>query len=135
MESNNSSASSAVTVEHVDKSVYCSVVLKAQELSEFKLGVGDVSHHQIKTPNGDLYSDGLVKILCGSGLASARRSLGLKAGLKIQMDTIAGNVPKELETGICVAVAVAIAKQLSRYDAIANILQADWKELEELERH
>lgn len=129
MDANNSLSTTEATVKHVDGSAYCHVILKAQELAELKLGVGDVSHHHIKTPEGDLYSDGLVKVLCGSGLASARRYLGLKAGLKIQIDTIAGELPKEFETGICVAVAVAIAKQLGKSEAIPSILQSAWQEI------
>lgn len=127
MEANDSLATD-VTVEHVDGAAYCRVILKAQELAEFKLGVGDVSHHQIKTPDGSPYDAELVKILCGSGLASARRNLGLKAGLKIRIETIAGELPKELETGVCIAVAVAIAKQLGRLDPIPNMLKSKWRE-------
>lgn len=92
------------------------VTLDAVELPVARLSCQLTGDSVVITHGGEAYSRGAVQVLCFSGLALARRALGLANGVDVHVSSVCGVVDKTDEIGICHAVAVVIARSLQKAD-------------------
>jgi len=101
------------------------VRLDAVELNENKLTCEVSNPPRLRTGAGVEYSVETAKVLCISGMATARRRLRLPNGLAITVSEISGIVDDDEEAGVCRAIAIAIARALNKdpsllYDSMEN---------------
>lgn len=117
-----------VTIKHRKNRDWCRVVLVATELPERRLHVAGLNEVRIRSLGGEILSEAKVKILCGSGLAWARSSLKLDAGLEANVLTLDGELSQECERGLSGAVALAIARCLHKANDPSVLISEDWEE-------
>ena len=106
------------------------ILLDAVELSELKLNCEINSVPDVKNFNGDPFSVDLIRILCGSGLAFARRKLGLSRGLSVTVSEVHGTLEKANEVGVSHATAIAVARALNRDPSPLADSLGNWQLLE-----
>ncbi|HEV3142899.1 MAG TPA: hypothetical protein VGZ47_03335 [Gemmataceae bacterium] len=120
-------ATAAATIQKRLPAGLCSVTLEAQETPERKLDCRISGEIVVRTPNGNAVSPEQLQVLCGSGLALARRKLKLKAGLSAIISSISGVLAPDDETGVCIATAVAVAKALGKPDLLLQQSLNGWE--------
>ena len=111
--------SATATVEMNDNHV--TVSLTASELPDRTLVCELACETRVTTSGGAPMSVELLRILCGSGLAFARSTLGIANGLSVTISDIHGTVNKADHVGMCHATAVAIAR------ALGEVSRRSWK--------
>ena len=111
----------------------CLLSLSAQETPENRLECVIACNTRVSTPSGNSVSTGRLRILCGSGLAFARRQLQLNGGLSVNVTALDGVVEIEDEVdevGVCHATAIAVARALGRSDVSLRESLEDWMIIE-----
>jgi hypothetical protein len=102
------------------------VTLDAVELPVARLSCELTGDPAVVTHCGEAYSRGAVQVLCFSGVALARRALGLANGVDVHVSSMCGVLDKTEEVGVCYAVAVAIARSLQKADRCLLEIDSGW---------
>lgn len=105
-----------VSISHKLLKSHCSVTVRATELAERKLDFELTDSTDLKKNSGDKYEHDLIRYLCGEGLSHARRRLELSGGISAEIQNLSGTVCAETENGVSLAIAIAIAKEISKDD-------------------
>lgn len=100
--------------------------LDATELPENKLVCDIDCEPDLRTSSGETYTKELVRVLCGSGLAFARRRLAVANGLQISVVEVSGTLDRSDEVGVCHATGLAIAKALKKDDSPIITSMSGW---------
>ena len=117
----------SVRIHHRWTSSYCEIVLRAWEIPESKLECKIRGIVAVKTLLGVEYNTNHLKALCGSGLAVARRKLGISVGLVVEVDSVKGIICDGDEQGVCLACAFAIAESLQKSSAEIATIVGEWE--------
>lgn len=117
-------------IRHRKTKAECAITLTASELAEMKLSCNVIGDVDLRALNRELFPDGLVRVLCGSGMAFARQNLVIPNGLEVKVSQVQGFMDKSDEVGVCYATAIAIARSLQRDVTDLLTTMDDWEVLE-----
>jgi hypothetical protein len=122
-------STATVDLQRPSSAARCLISLSAREIPENRLECMMSCDARVSTPSGSAVSIGRLRILCGSGLAFARRRLRLNGGLSVNVTALDGVMEVEDEAdevGVCHATAIAIARALERSDVSLRGSLEDW---------
>lgn len=116
-----------IAIESTNGSDFCVAELRAVALPDNRLVIDITGEVSVFDENGEQFTEDRIKALVGSGLAWARRVVGLEAGLSIDVCQLTGRLQNGRELGVTYAVAVAIAESLNAKDADLRIEADNWR--------
>ena len=104
----------------------CLVQLKAREIPDRAFELEITPTPAIVSTSENEFESNSIRILCGSGLAYARSQLQLAGGLDVKIVRIEGEVSRQNERGVSLAVAIAVAVATGKDHSELIDSQAEW---------
>jgi hypothetical protein len=117
-----------VSLRHRWKPEYVSVRLTAKVLDERRMKSECTTDLVLITCDAQNYEYDRIKSLVGSGMLWARRCLDLDKGLTVETSRVVGIIDFEHERGLCLAVALAVSRQIGKTLELAAIGGEEWIE-------
>ncbi len=104
------------------------VELQAHLLDERRFKLIYPASMSLETIDGIQYEEDSIKVLIGEGVRWARSRLQLDKGISVETYLLSGVVDFENETGLCIAVALSIVRQLGADLSLLELGGNDWQE-------
>jgi len=104
------------------------VELQAHLLDERRFKLIYPASMSLETIDGKQYEEESIKILIGEGARWARSRLRLDKGISVNTYFLSGVVDFENESGLCIAVALSIVRQLGADLSLLDLGGNEWQE-------